>query len=84
VSGNAKAAGCCGHKVLNSPMSVQKPDSLAFADYGKVGAPMPADGGYAEAVIEEFHREGVDAFAASWHALLTRIRDKCAAPALRA
>ena len=68
---------------------------LAFADHGRVERPLPRDGGYAEAVIEEFHREGVDddalaarlqregvdAFATSWHALLTRIREKCAAPA---
>jgi transaldolase len=68
---------------------------LAFADHGKVERPLPTDGGYAEAVIEEFHREGVDddalaarlqregvdAFATSWHALLSRIREKCAAPA---
>jgi transaldolase len=67
---------------------------LAFADHGRVEGVLPADGGYAEAVIEEFHREGVDddalavrlqregvdAFATSWHALLTRIRDKRAAP----
>jgi transaldolase len=67
---------------------------LAFADHGRVEGPLPADGGYAEAVIEEFHREGVDdnalaarlqregvdAFATSWHALLTRIREKRAAP----
>src|ERR1035437_1632010 len=53
---------------------------LAFANHGQVGAPLPTDGGYAEAVIEEFHREGVDddalaarlqregvdAFATSW------------------
>ncbi len=63
---------------------------LAFADHGRVERALPLDGGYAEAVIEEFHREGVDdnalaarlqsegveAFAASWHALLTRIREK--------
>jgi len=68
---------------------------LAFADHGQVGPPLPPDGGYAEDVIEEFRREGVDddalaarlqregvdAFAISWHALLTRIREKCAAPA---
>ena len=68
---------------------------LAFADHGRVERPLPPDGGYAEAVIEEFRREGVDddalaarlqlegvdAFATSWHALLTRIREKCAAPA---
>jgi transaldolase len=70
---------------------------LAFADHGQVVRALPLDGGYAEAVIEEFNREGVDdtalaarlqtegveAFATSWHALLTRIRDKCAvAPGL--
>lgn len=67
---------------------------LAFADHGQVGHTLPLDGGYAEAVIEEFHREGVDdaalaarlqregvdAFATSWHALLTCIREKCASP----
>lgn len=67
---------------------------LAFADHGQTGRALPLDGGYAEAVIEEFHREGVDdaalaarlqregvdAFATSWHALLTRIREKCASP----
>ena len=62
----------------------------AFADHGKVGAALPADGGYAEAVLEEFRREGVDdgalaarlqregaeSFAASWRALLSRIQEK--------
>ncbi len=62
----------------------------AFANHGKVGAVLPADGGYAEAVLEEFRREGVDdealaarlqregaeAFAASWQALLARIHEK--------
>jgi transaldolase len=70
---------------------------LAFADHGRVERALPPDGGYAEAVIEEFHREGVDddalaarlqyegvdAFATSWHALLTRIREKCAASSTR-
>ncbi|ODV12049.1 MAG: transaldolase [Rubrivivax sp. SCN 70-15] len=70
---------------------------LAFADHGRVERALPRDGGYAEAVIEEFHREGVDddalaarlqregvdAFATSWHALLARIREKCTAPAPR-
>jgi len=64
----------------------------AFADHGKVGAALAADGGNAEAVLEEFRREGVDdealaarlqregadAFAASWHALLARIHEKSA------
>jgi len=63
---------------------------LAFADHGRVGTPMPADGGYADAVLEEFRREGVDddalakrlqrdgveAFATSWHAMLSRIAEK--------
>jgi transaldolase len=70
---------------------------LAFADHGQVERVLPLDGGYAEALIEEFHREGVDddalaarlqregveAFATSWHALLNRIREKRAAPAGR-
>ena len=65
---------------------------LAFADHGKVGAGLPADGGYNEAVLEEFRREGVDnealaarlqregveAFAKSWSGLLARIREKSA------
>ena len=65
---------------------------LAFADHGQVERALPVDGGYAEAVIAEFRREGVDdqalatrlqregvdAFATSWHALLARIREKCA------
>jgi transaldolase len=65
---------------------------LAFADHGQVEHALPRDGGYAETVIDEFwresvdvaalaaqlQREGVDAFANSWHALLARIREKCA------
>ena len=63
---------------------------LAFADHGKAGDVLPADGGYSEAVLEEFRREGVDdealaarlqhegvqAFAKSWSGLLARIREK--------
>ena len=63
---------------------------LAFADHGKVGAPMPADGGDAEVVLEEFKREGVDedalaarlqregaeSFSKSWNALLSRLAEK--------
>jgi transaldolase len=62
----------------------------AFADHGKTGAAMPADGGDAEAVLQEFRREGVDdealaarlqregaeSFSASWRALLSRIEQK--------
>lgn len=65
---------------------------LAFADHGRTGAVLPADGGYADAVLEEFRREGVDdealaqrlqqegveAFATSWHAMLSRMAEKCA------
>ncbi len=63
---------------------------LAFADHGKVGATLPTDGGDAETVLDAFRREGVDdaalaqrlqregadAFAKSWHALLARIAEK--------
>ena len=66
---------------------------LAFADHGQPGATLPADGGLAEAVLEEFRREGVNdealaaqlqrdgvlAFAKSWGGLLARIREKSAA-----
>jgi transaldolase len=64
---------------------------LAFADHGPLCTALPADGGYADAVLDEFRREGVDddalaqrlqrdgvqAFATSWHAMLSRIREKC-------
>lgn len=67
----------------------------AFANHGEVGTALPVDGGYAEAVLEEFRREGVDdealaarlqrdgadAFATSWRALLSRIEQKRKAPA---
>ena len=63
---------------------------LAFADHGHVIEAMPADGGYADAVLEEFRREGVDdealaqrlqqdgveRFATAWHAMLSRIAEK--------
>jgi transaldolase len=67
---------------------------LAFADHGMVSEALPADGGYADAVVDEFRqeglddealadrlqRDGVDAFATAWHAMLTRIREKCVQP----
>ena len=67
---------------------------LAFADHGKLGATLPADGGYAEAVLDEFKREGVDdealaaqlqregvqAFAKSWSGLMVRIQEKSSQP----
>jgi len=63
---------------------------LAFAGHGRIGVPMPADGGYADAVLEEFRREGVDETGlaiclqrkaiedatTSWYTTLTTIREK--------
>jgi transaldolase len=63
---------------------------LAFADHGKGGAILPADGGTAEAVMQELRRAGVDdaalaarlqdegvaSFIASWNRLMSRLRDK--------
>ena len=63
---------------------------LAFAEHGKVDQVLPVDEGYAEAVLAEFTREGVDdvalaaelqregteAFAKSWNDLIYRIADK--------
>ncbi len=62
----------------------------AFADHGQVEAVLPANGGHAEAVLEEFRRQGVDdgalaarlqregadAFTKSWQALLAGIQEK--------
>jgi transaldolase len=63
---------------------------LAYADHGKVGAAMAADGGDAETVLDAFRRAGVDepalaarlqregaeAFSTSWRALLASIAEK--------
>ncbi len=63
---------------------------LAFADHGHVGLTMPENGGFADAVLEEFHREGIDddalaaqlqregveAFTKSWRGLMSRINGK--------
>ena len=71
---------------------------LAFADHGRVGAPMPTDGGDAEAVIASIARHGVDveaiatqllqeggaSFAKSWDALLAGLREKTAQLGARA
>ncbi len=62
----------------------------AFAEQGHVGEPMPVDGGYAEQVLAEFRREGVDidalaaklqsdggdAFATSWNSLIGGLGEK--------
>ena len=66
---------------------------LAFADHGRVGAPLPADGGDAEAVIArvgaagvdvdalgaELQIKGRDAFVGSFEQLLARVEAKMAA-----
>jgi transaldolase len=63
---------------------------LAFAEHGKVKNVLPVDEGYAEMVLAEFNREGVDdealaadlqregteAFAKSWSDLMYRIASK--------
>jgi transaldolase len=63
---------------------------LAFADHGQVKLVMPAEGGDADTVIAacaragieadalaaQLQREGADAFATSWHALLEGIAAK--------
>jgi transaldolase len=63
---------------------------LAFARHGKVKNVLPVDGGYAEAVIAEFTREGIndealaadlqregtEAFDKSWSDLMSRIASK--------
>ncbi|HZE91365.1 MAG TPA: transaldolase [Rhizobacter sp.] len=62
----------------------------AFADHGQVGAPLPVDGGDAEAVIAEFkalgiddsvlaqrlQQEGGDSFQKSWDRLLAGLQQK--------
>ena len=64
----------------------------AFAEKGQVGAPMPVDGGYAEQLLDEFRREGVDidalaaklqrdggdAFVKSWSSLIGGLNEKVA------
>jgi transaldolase len=64
----------------------------AFASDGHVGDPMPVDGGYAEPLLDEFRREGVDidalatklqkdgadSFVKSWNALIGGLDEKVA------
>jgi transaldolase len=64
----------------------------AFAAQGHVGDPMPVDGGYAEQLLDEFRREGVDidalalklqqeggaSFAKSWASLVGGLNEKVA------
>jgi transaldolase len=80
---------------LRAPHTINTmPEStlLAFADHGRVGAPIPADGGDAEATLAEFESAGVDVdalaetlqsegarnFVKSWDDLLRRIDSQVA------
>ena len=61
---------------------------LAFADHGKVGDPLPEDGGDADEVFEahrklgidtddlavQLQKEGAEAFSKSWRELLETIK----------
>lgn len=71
---------------------------LAYADHGQVGAILPVDGGFAEAVLAEVQREGIDdrelaaqlqregveAFSQSWQGLMARIEEKRTQPTILA
>jgi transaldolase len=63
---------------------------MAFADHGKVGEPLPSDGGDADRVFQAYRDEGIDtdalalklqkdgadAFSKSWNELLETIRSE--------
>ena len=83
-------------RCLSAPHTVNTmPEStlLAFHDHGTVDAPMPTDGGDADATLAEFEAAGVDVaalgaklqsdgakgFVDSWNDLLKRIDDQVAA-----
>ena len=78
---------------LAAPLTINTmPDKtlLAFADHGEVTDPLPADGGDAQSVLDEFaaagvdvaelgerlQREGAEAFDKSWKELLQSIDEK--------
>ncbi len=78
---------------LAAPLTINTmPDATlkAFADHGRVGDPVPADGGDCEAVLYEFFKAGIDvdalaarlqdegaaAFSKSWNDLLSVIAGK--------
>jgi transaldolase len=81
-----------------SPFTVNtmpEPTLHAFADHGKVGAPVPADGGDCDRVLAEFGSAGIDvgalakrlqeegkeAFAKSWDEMLKTIESQAGARA---
>jgi transaldolase len=81
-------------EALHAPDTINTlPDKtlLAFADHGKVGEPVPRDGGDADEVLTEvdaagvdvgalasqLQREGAAAFVKSWRSLLGCIEEKC-------
>jgi transaldolase len=80
-------------EALNAPDTINTvPESTlrAYADHGRIGPVLPAGGGDAAAILEEFtqagvdvtalaarlQREGADAFADSWNALLKTLEQK--------
>jgi transaldolase len=82
-------------EALNAPDTVNTmPGSTlrAYADHGRVGPVLTADGGDAAAILEEFvqagvdiaalaarlQREGADAFVDSWNSLLKTLEKKIA------
>ncbi|MBL9088421.1 MAG: transaldolase [Planctomycetia bacterium] len=83
-------------EALAAPLTVDTvPEATlkAFADHGKVDAPLPRDGGDAEAVLARFAAAGVDvaalatklqddgakAFVKSWNELIARLATKVGA-----
>jgi transaldolase len=72
--------------------TMPEPTLLAYADHGKIGAAMPADGGDADALLAEFaragieqvplaarlQREGASSFTKSWEDLLACLASKSA------
>jgi transaldolase len=81
-----------------SPFTVNtmpEPTLKAFADHGRVGDPVPADGGDAEQVLARFNEAGIDvealaerlqeegkqAFAKSWDEMLGTIESQLGARA---
>jgi transaldolase len=82
-------------EALAAPFTISTmPDTTlkAFADHGKVGEPIPPDGGDADEVLREFakigidrralaaklQRDGAEAFTRSWKSLLERIEESAA------